>query len=341
VSGRSRLDALQNLIADDAAFSSENTAIHEPLPSEPLQLGVVQLIRITEIVRSPFQPRSFFNPDKIEKMAASFRKYRNRNQHPKTAVLVRPHSDGYELVFGEQRKLAHEQAGYDTILAFVDDTISDDDARELALAENLLREDLNPIEKTEAILHLAAVRLQLSPIEVKQLLDRAAHERKQGTDNVIRTPAWQALLDLFDELPGRITPDSFRANYLPLLHLPSDVLEAIHEGKLEYTKARAIAAVKDSDARSELLYQAIENDWSIRAIRNQIQSVKSQSDVSRSDTLLKEIPVPKRISQLSQRITRSKVLSNPKTAKKIESLLREIELLVTEADKIAQNPDED
>lgn len=101
----------------------------------------------------PFQPGTFFNPDKIEKMAAKFRRYRDRGTHSKTAILVRPipNRSAYEFVFGESRTIAHAQAGFDTVLAFVDD-ISDDEARELAVAENWLKKDLNPIEKTEAIL---------------------------------------------------------------------------------------------------------------------------------------------------------------------------------------------
>ncbi len=202
----SRLQGLAGLLSVDSPATTESTAsvLSTSIGSTPV------LIQISQIERSPFQPRSFFNPDKIDKMAAAFRKYRERGDYPKTAILVRPikNSDCYELIFGEQRKIAHEQAGFTEILAFVDNTITDDESRELALTENLLREDLNPIEKTEAILNLAAVRLKCTATEVKQLLDRTANERKQGTDNVIRNPQWQSLEAFFQELPGRITPRS-------------------------------------------------------------------------------------------------------------------------------------
>ena len=321
---RSRLDALQSLLVEEPTVDDigQNSSQSDAIP-----LGLVQVIEIAKIHRSPFQPRTFFNPDKIEKMAVKFRKYRERETHPKTAILVRPRPNGsdYEFVFGESRTIAHAQAGFETVLAFVDD-ISDNEARELAVAENLLREDLNPVEKTEAILELAAARLLLSPNEVKQLLDRAANQRKQNTDNVIRTEQWQILVALFEELPGRITPDSFRANYLPLLNLPPNVLDALHKGKLPYTKARAIAGVKDEETRSQLLTQAIDHDWSIRMIRDQIQQLKEKPSSCLTETVVKNnLALPERIEKLKQGLAQNKILTNPKHAKKIESWLSAIE----------------
>ncbi len=328
---RSRLDALQSLIVEEPTVEDVSDDVVQP---DAAPLGLVQVIEIAKIRRSPFQPRTFFNPDKIEKMAVKFRRYRERETHPKTAILVRPipNSSEYEFVFGESRTIAHTQAGFDTVLAFVDD-ISDDEARELAVAENLLREDLNPIEKTEAILELAAARLLLSPNEVKQLLDRAANQRKQDTNNVIRSEQWQILVALFEELPGRITPDSFRANYLPLLNLPPDVLNALHQGKLPYTKARAIAGVKDEEARTQLLTQAIDHDWSIRLIRDQIRDLKEKPSSRATETPVKNnLPLPDRIDKLKQGLAQSKVLTNSKHAKKIESLLSAIELYIAKAE---------
>lgn len=295
----------------------------------PIHFGSVQLVEISKIRRSPFQPRNYFNPDKIARMAEKFRKYRETGRYPKTAILVRPVSDGdgyeYEFVFGETRTIAHAQAGFDYVQAFVDD-LSDEDSRELALTENLLREDLNPVEKTEAILELAAARLRCSTDEVRQLLDRAAHQRRQNADNVIRTEAWQTLASFFEELPDRITPESFRVNYLPLLNLPPDILEALHEGKLAYTKARAIASVKDEQVRSELLTQAIKQDWSIRMIRDQIKTLSASEP--------KPIPLaqsPKafsdRMGQLQKRLSRVQTVSDSK-AKKLEALLSQVEQLL-------------
>ncbi|HEY9881671.1 MAG TPA: hypothetical protein V6D29_24685 [Leptolyngbyaceae cyanobacterium] len=59
---------------------------------------------------------------------------------------------------------------------------------------------------------------------------------------------------------GRFSADSFRANRLPLLKLPADILEALRQGKLEYTKARAIARIKDEEQRQALLQETIEQN---------------------------------------------------------------------------------
>lgn len=294
------------------------------LEKQIISHGIVpQLIPLKEIERSPFQPRHFFNPDKIAKMAQSFRQYQELGTYPKTAILVRPsHSGGYELIFGEQRQLAAVQAGFTHFLAFVDENITDYEAIELALTENLLREDLNPLEKTDAILKLAAVRLQSSPEEIKRLLDKAANNRKSTTDNVTRTAQWQNLESFFQELPDRITPESFRTNYLPLLNLPEDVLSVLRQGSLEYTKARAIAKVKDCSQRQLVLNQAIEQNLSLEKIRALIKSVCS------TDAPALEQSLPQRLTIITKQIKKTKAWSDPRKEKQIKVLLDKLEKLL-------------
>jgi ParB family chromosome partitioning protein len=324
----SRLESLAGLL------SAEPTPITEVLleESEMRSTGSLNgnapiLIPLAKIKPSPFQPRAFFNQEKIDKMADSFRKYRQTGSYPKTAILVRPVKGDYELIFGEQRKLAHEQAGFTEILAFVDGSISDQESRELALTENLLREDLNPVEKADAVLSLAAIRIQATPTEVRQLLDKAANDRRQGTDNVTRTSQWQSLEAFFQELPDRITPESFRTNYLPLLNLPPDILAALREGKLEYTKAKAIASLKEDRHRQQLLKKTIESNLPIREIRNQVRVIKEQSDSPDLRFDQKQILL-QRFEQLNQRLKKSRVWEEPKRSRKVEQLLNELEKLL-------------
>lgn len=301
------------------AASPDRLALREP----PISEITPQLIPLDQIRRSPFQPRQFFNSEKIAKMADSFRQYQLKGTYPKTAILLRPLSDGYELIFGEQRKIAAEQAGFVEFLAFVDATITDDEAMELALTENLMREDLNPLEKTDAILKLAAVRLQTTPEDIKRLLDKAANRRKQATDNVTRTEQWQTLETFFQELPDQISPESFRTNYLPLLNLPEDVLDALRQGKLEYTKARAISKVKNSDQRQQLLKEAITQKLSLQKIRDRIRSLSSSNGI-RSDFQ----PIPDRLITLTQHIQQTKAWEDPKKAQQIQVLLDKLERLL-------------
>ena len=313
---------LANLLAEptsESDFTSESV-----LENQIVSQGIVpQLIPLKKIKRSPFQPRQFFNPEKIARMTESFRQYLVKGAYPKTAILVRPVLDKYELIFGEQRKIAAEQAGFTEFLAFVDNTITNEEAMELALTENLLREDLNALEKTDAILNLAAVRLQSSPEEIKRLLDKAANDRKQSTDNVTRTVEWQTLESFFQELPDQITPESFRTNYLPLLNLPENVLEALRQGKLEYTKARAISKVKDDSQRQQLLNEVIEQKLSLQKLRERIKALSNSSSLPATPTSL-----PDRFATLGKQIQKTKAWKDPKKAKQIQSLLDRLEKLL-------------
>jgi ParB family transcriptional regulator, chromosome partitioning protein len=320
-----KFKGLENLVIEptEAIDLNNETA----LESRFELAGIVpQLIELAKIDRSPFQPRQFFNPEKIAKMSESFRHYRAKGTYPKTAILVRPTRDGgYELIFGEQRKIAAQEAGYVDFLAFVDETITDEEALELALKENLLRQDLNSLEKTDAILKLAAVRLQSSPLDIKRLLDKAANDRKSSTDNVIRTEEWLKLESFFQELPDRISPESFRTNYLPLLNLPEEILAVLRQGKLEYTKARAIAKVKNDFHRQQLLQEAIELKLSLEEIRSRIKAFASSND---KPLISEEQLLPKRFISLAKQIQKTKAWSDPKKAKQLQSLLEKLEKLL-------------
>lgn len=326
--GISRLQGLSGLLALEVAVEPELPEMND-FSSPTFGNNAPVLIQLSKIKRSRFQPRSFFNQEKIQKMADKFREYREQNDRPKTVILVRPipESDQFELVFGEQRKIAHEKAGYEDILAFVDDTITDEEARELALTENLMREDLNPVEKTEAILDLAAVRLDMTVEEVKQLLDKAANERKVGTDNVTRTERWQALETFFQQLPDRLTPESFRTNYLPLLKLPIDVLAALHKGDIEYTKAKAIARIKEEAQRQEILLKTVKENLSIRELRSEINALKNlQSLPDENESLTTSLP--DRLVQLAREMRKRKAWQAPERSKEIEELLSQLERVV-------------
>ena len=315
----SRLKGLAALRADTIVTEAEVEAVSMAVGGFPV------LIEIAKIQRSPFQPRHYFNVQKISAMASKFRRYLERGEYPRTAILVRPITGGYELVFGEQRKLAHEQAGFTDLMAFVDEFLTDEAASELALDENLMREDLNPYEKTQAILARIALLLKIPPENVKQLLDKAAHEREPGENSVTQTEAWQQLESFFQSLPDPLTPDSFRVNYLPLLNLPEDVLEQLQQGKLEYTKARAIAGVKDPVLRQQILQESVEQNLPVRAIRDRTTQAK-QAAVDQSEP--PEPTLRSRFDQTYKQVKKSKVWDDPKKSKKIERLLDELQKLV-------------
>ena len=172
--------------------------------------------------------------------------------------------------------------------------LTDIEAFQLALVENLQREDLNPIEETEGILQLLAFQLNKPvsaiPALLRQMSNAAARsappkpeqDETAADNNVIITSqadservdssdAEVAVMLVFDQL-GLMSWRSFVTNRLPLLNLPDEILQALRQGSLDYTKAKVIARVKDAKQRQKLLKAAISKQWSLSRIKEQIQA---------------------------------------------------------------------
>ena len=222
------------------------------------------------------QPRRYFDEQAMKKLVESIKKHGLLQP-----ILVRPFEldskaddECYELVAGERRYRAAIEAELKEVPVVIKE-LTQEEAFHLALMENLQREDLNPVEETEAILLLLTWQLKLTNQEVIDLFSAAAHPERESVDNVIHSQKWQQLLEVFRAV-GKFTPESFRTNRLPLLKLPEDILEALRSGKIEYTKARAIAKIKDEDARKELMASAIAESLSLREIKERIKSAQPQ-----------------------------------------------------------------
>ena len=122
-------------------------------------------IAIEKIQLSSQQPRRYFDPDKLEQLTLSVKEHGILEP-----LLVRPLKDGnYELVAGERRFRAATAASLTEVPVVVKE-LTDSEALQLALVENLQREDLNPVEETEGILQLLALNLEIETQEVVSLL---------------------------------------------------------------------------------------------------------------------------------------------------------------------------
>jgi ParB family chromosome partitioning protein len=272
---------------------------------------------LTEISLSSSQPRRYFDPDKHQQLVESVR--RDGILQP---LLVRPIGDGYELVAGERRYRAAQEVELTEVPVTVRE-MTDTEARQLALTENLQREDLSPIDETEGILALLEMRLERSREEVIALLNQIARANRGLTDNVVRDEDVEAVTGVFGSV-GRLTPESFRTHRLPLLNLPGDVLDALREGKIEYTKAKAIAQVKDQDARSQLLTEAIEQALSLTEIRDRVKALKAPTSV--------EAPAVETIRKRANRVARlvkDKELEDDAKRQEVDKLLARIEKLLS------------
>jgi ParB family chromosome partitioning protein len=189
----------------------------------------VRMIPLREIAPSPYQPRLKMPEAGLEELAASI-----RISGVLQPIVVRPiNSPGaglhYQMIAGERRLLASKRAGKETIPALVR-IVSDEQAMEMALIENLQREDLNPIEEAHAFERLMR-ECGLTQEQVAQ---------KTGKDR------------------------ASIANHLRLLRLPPEIQEGVAVGAISMGHAKALAAL---DSRSEIQYLAMEiaeNGMSVR-----------------------------------------------------------------------------
>lgn len=192
-------------------------------------------VSVDRIVPNPHQPRQDFNPHELEELTASVRE--NGVVQP---ILVRPRGEGrYELVAGERRLRAAKLAGLAQVPVVIRD-ISDTESLELALVENIQREDLNPVEEAQAFNQL------LNQFELTQ-----------------------------DELAKKIGKErSSVANTLRLLQLSAPLLELIRNDSLSEGHGRALLAVSDEEARKRLADKIIRDNLSVREAEQLAQGLK-------------------------------------------------------------------
>ena len=198
-----------------ALLASDRT-IELPEPGE---------LEIDSIVPGPMQPRTQFDDDSLGHLADSI-----KSHGIVQPVLVRRIGDHYELVAGERRWRAAKLAGLRTIPAVVKE-IDDKDLLEVALIENVQREDLNPIEEAQAYSKL---------IETVGLTQEALAERV-GRDR------------------------SYITNYLRLLKLPEDIQQLVRQKRISTGHARTLLALQHVDLQRLVARQIIANDLSVRA----------------------------------------------------------------------------
>lgn len=288
----------------------------EELGDEPSTEVPVDKIRLPKD-----QPRKYFDPAKMRELVESVREYGILEP-----LLVRPLADGeYELVAGERRYRAAKEVGLDTI-PIVSRDLNDQDAIRIALVENLQREDLNPVEETEAILNLLTIELNLSKEDVTSLLNQVANAKKRGqelTGNVSRQieQVGEVLSSIAD-----ITPETFRTTRLPLLNLPPDILDSLRQGQIEYTKAKAIARVKDEQQRHALLKEAVAQGLSLTEIKAKVK----EAEVNPVSEPAPEQIFIGRMGELTKRLKKSKPWEDRKKRDRITKLLDELERLTGE-----------
>jgi ParB family chromosome partitioning protein len=262
--------------------------------------------------------RHYIDPEEVEKIVASARK--NGILEP---LLVRPiiGSEQHEVVAGAKRYRAAQILELASVPVVVRE-LNDEDALEIALIENFARSALTDLEETDGVLRLLAVKLKISPPEVPPLLHHIQNQQRGRTsaNNVIGNDLIAVVQSCLTSL-GNIKLDSFISNRLPLLNLPSDILEVLRQGKLETSKAKAIARVGDQEIRKQLLEDAIAYNFSLKEIKRKIKEISQQSK-SQSPSLKDQV------DDTFQRFKKAKVWDDPKKKVKVEKLLAQLEALI-------------
>lgn len=282
---------------------------------DPQELLPPSQLRLDRISPSKLQPRSYFDPEKMAELTESVK------QHGVIyPIIVRPiGSDRYEVVAGERRYKAAKAVGLTHVPVTIRE-MNDTQLLHCALMENLQRDNLNPIEETEGILQLLELNLETDRESVISLLNRMAKVERGLADNVIRPQEQAAILSVFQTLGG-LSAESFRTNRLPLLNQPPDVLKAIRDGKIKYSKGRVIGRIKDAEIRAKILQEAITESLSLNQIKDRITAQQETEEAQKLQARFEAIP---------KRIKKLKLWNDPQKREKAKSLLKQLEMLLSD-----------
>lgn len=279
----------------------------------------------SKIRRDPGQSRRYFDPDELNNMAASMKAV---GVIDPLSVRLRPKTlDEYDLLAGEKRHRSAELAGLEKVPVRVFE-VDDQSAEDIKAISNLQRSDLNKWEETNAIMGMLCRNLGKTKTEVISILNQAANQKRGLTDNVVRNEDWMIVEEVFTVV-GRLTPESFRKHRVPLIKLPEHVQAVLQQGKLHYTKVNEILKVKDLEQQRLLLEQAIAQELSFNEIQAKVKALR-QSKVPTDASELSEVPIPQRLTIVTQQLKKAKVWDDPKKKKRLEKLLADLSSLVDE-----------
>ena len=208
----------------------EKGLVEEAKPNEIVE------IKISEIRSNPYQPRKIFDEEALNELASSIKEHGIVQP-----IIVKKSIKGYELVAGERRTKAAKIAGLETVPAIVKD-FDDEQMMEIALIENIQRENLNPIEEA------------------------MAYDSILKSSNITQ----DELAKIFGKCRSYIT------NSLGLLRLPDDTKKYVEDNKLSMSHARALSKLEDNDQINRLANKIVNENLNVRAIENITRDIHDQ-----------------------------------------------------------------
>ncbi|WP_298616553.1 ParB/RepB/Spo0J family partition protein [uncultured Odoribacter sp.] len=209
-------------------------------------VAAIQELKLEDIRPNPFQPRTEFDEEALNELAASI-----KSIGIVQPITVRAVEEGkYEIIAGERRFRASKIAGAETIPAYIRKT-EDESLLELALIENIQREDLNAIEVA---------------ISYQRLLDECKLTQDGLSERVGKKRATIA-------------------NYLRLLKLPAQIQLAIRDRKISMGHARAIINIEDPDTQFMIFEQILKYDFSVRKVEEIVRELSNPKPEEEEGTL--------------------------------------------------------
>ncbi|EXN30589.1 ParB/RepB/Spo0J family partition protein [Staphylococcus aureus] len=220
----------------------------------------IKQIDISDIKPNPYQPRKTFDENHLNDLADSIKQYGILQP-----IVLRKTVQGYYIVVGERRFRASKIAGLKYVSAIIKD-LTDEDMMELAVIENLQREDLNAIEEAESYQRLMT-DLKITQQEVAKRLSKSR---------------------------------PYIANMLRLLHLPKKIADMVKDGRLTSAHGRTVLAIKDEQQMLRLAKRVVKEKWSVRYLENHVNELKNVSSKSETDKV--DITKPKFIKQQERQL---------------------------------------
>ena len=239
----------------------------------------IQNIDLSKIKANPYQPRKTFDDDRLSDLATSI-----QTHGVLQPIVLRQTVQGYYIVVGERRFRASQLAGLNEIPAIIKE-LSDSDMMELAIIENLQREDLNAIEEAESYQRL--------------MNDLGLTQQKVA------------------ERLGKSRP--YIANMLRLLNLPKDISNQVKEGALSSAHGRTLLGIKDVTMMKKISQQAIRENWSVRYLEQVVNELQDggQSKKSKATTQIKPKFIQKQERRLKEKFGSKVDISTSKNIGKI------------------------
>ncbi|WNB92093.1 ParB/RepB/Spo0J family partition protein [Bacillus sp. NEB1478] len=239
----------------------------------------VMEVSIKELRPNPYQPRKVFDPKAIDELKDSILEHGILQP-----IVVRKSIKGYEIVLGERRYRAASQAGLKTIPVIVKD-YTEQKMMEVALIENLQREDLNPVEEGQAY---------------QKLIDHLKVTQEELSVRV-----------------GKSRPHI--ANHIRLLQLPKPVLELLSNGQISMGHGRALLGLKKKTKMQQLVQKTMENGLNVRQLEKLIQDInRNVSRGTKKKTSENNVFLQEKESSLRDRLGTAVTIKKTKRKGKIE-----------------------